>query len=63
MPTSVIDCIEPRYANLDPVRARLRAMPRIRLLELRAGHCPMVSHPVELATLLLAESRELPAPG
>jgi pimeloyl-ACP methyl ester carboxylesterase len=58
VPTSVIDCIEPRYANLDPVRARLRATRRIRLLELRAGHFPMVSHPAELASLLLAEIRQ-----
>jgi pimeloyl-ACP methyl ester carboxylesterase len=63
LPTSAIDCIEPRYANLDPIRERLRATPRIRRLELRAGHCPMVSHPAELATLLLAEIREPPAPG
>ncbi|MCL4779786.1 MAG: alpha/beta hydrolase [Gammaproteobacteria bacterium] len=58
LPTTVIDCIEPRYVNLDSIRERLRATPRIRLLELRAGHFPMVSHPAELASLLLAEIRQ-----
>jgi pimeloyl-ACP methyl ester carboxylesterase len=54
VPTTCIDCVAPRYANLDPIRHRIRQHRHISVVELATGHCPMVSAPAELARLLLA---------
>jgi pimeloyl-ACP methyl ester carboxylesterase len=54
LPRTYIDCVAPALDTLAAIRRRVRGEPGWRLVELAAGHDPMVSAPRELAQALLA---------
>ena len=54
LPKVYVDCTDPVYAGLDPVKARLRGRPGWPFIELKTGHDAMVSAPEETARLLLS---------
>jgi hypothetical protein len=54
LPRTYIDCVAPALDTLAAIRRRVREEPGWRLVELAAGHDPMVSAPKELAQALLA---------
>jgi pimeloyl-ACP methyl ester carboxylesterase len=49
-----IDCTEPAYPTIDAMRRRVRTLPGFTVLEMKTGHCPMVSAPQALLQHLLA---------
>jgi pimeloyl-ACP methyl ester carboxylesterase len=53
LPKVYIDCVDPVYAGLNPVKERLRGKPGWPFIELKTGHDAMVSAPKETAQLLL----------
>lgn len=53
LPKVYVDCTDPAYAGLNPVKERLRGKPGWPFLELKTGHDAMVSAPRETAQLLL----------
>lgn len=53
LPRSFIDCVEPPYPTIAAMRTRVRQTPGFRVVEMRTGHCPMVSAPHELVRHLL----------
>lgn len=53
LPKVYVDCTDPVYAGLTPVKDRLRGQPGWPFIELRTGHDAMVSAPEETARLLL----------
>jgi pimeloyl-ACP methyl ester carboxylesterase len=53
LPRTFIDCTQPAYPTIAAMRQRVRAMPGFEVVEMRTGHCPMVTEPAALATLLL----------
>lgn len=56
IPRLFVDCTQPAYPTIQPVRERVRRTPGFRVAELATGHCPMVSTPQALVQLLLAEA-------
>lgn len=54
VPRAFIDCTSPALATIAASRTRVRSEPGWQLIEMAAGHDPMVSHPRELAEHLLA---------
>jgi pimeloyl-ACP methyl ester carboxylesterase len=54
LPRTFIDCTAPAYPTIAAMRQRVRQMPGFRVLEMKTGHCPMVSAPQELVGHLLA---------
>jgi len=54
LPKVYVDCTDPIYAGLNPVKDRLRGQPGWPFIELKTGHDAMVSAPEETARLLLA---------
>ena len=53
VPKVYVDCTEPAYAGLAPVKERIRGRPEWPFIELKTGHDAMVSAPGETAQLLL----------
>jgi pimeloyl-ACP methyl ester carboxylesterase len=53
LPRTFIDCTNPPLPTIDAARKRVRREPGWQVLEMDCGHDPMVSHPQELAALLL----------
>ena len=53
LPRTFIDCTAPAYPTIDAMRQRVRQMPGFRVVEMKTGHCPMVSAPQELLRHLL----------
>jgi pimeloyl-ACP methyl ester carboxylesterase len=53
LPKLYVDCTDPAYAGLAPVKARYRGKPDWPFAELKTGHDAMVSAPEETAQLLL----------
>jgi pimeloyl-ACP methyl ester carboxylesterase len=53
LPKLYVDCTEPLYAGLNPVKLRYRGKPGWPFVELKTGHDAMVSAPDETAKLLL----------
>lgn len=53
LPKVYVDCTDPAYAGLDPVKRRYRGKPGWPFVELKTGHDAMVSAPEETAQLLL----------
>jgi pimeloyl-ACP methyl ester carboxylesterase len=53
LPKMYVDCTDPLYAGLNPVKARYRGKPGWPFRELKTGHDAMVSAPEETAMLLL----------
>jgi pimeloyl-ACP methyl ester carboxylesterase len=56
VPKVYIDCTDPVYAGLNPVKERYRGKPGWPFIELKTGHDAMVSAPEETARLLLKYS-------
>ncbi|MET0208782.1 MAG: alpha/beta hydrolase family protein [Burkholderiaceae bacterium] len=54
LPRCFIDCNRPAYPTIDAMRARVRAQPGWKVVEIATGHCPMVSAPEALVAQLLA---------
>lgn len=54
LPRTFIDCDDPPYPTIAAMRTRVRQMPDFRVVEMKTGHCPMVSAPLELVAQLLA---------
>ena len=53
LPKVYVDCVDPVYAGLNPVKERYRGKPGWPFVELRTGHDAMVSAPEETTKLLL----------
>ncbi|HSB23499.1 MAG TPA: alpha/beta hydrolase, partial [Burkholderiaceae bacterium] len=53
VPRTFIDCTDPAWPSIAPMRSRVRSEPGWRVRELATGHDAMVSAPVPLARLLL----------
>ncbi len=53
VPKVYVDCTDPAYAGLAPVKERYRGKPGWPFAQLRTGHDAMVSAPAETAQLLL----------
>lgn len=53
VPKLYVDCTDPAYAGLAPVKQRIRGNPAWRFVELKTGHDAMVSAPEETTKLLL----------
>ncbi|HVO07723.1 MAG TPA: alpha/beta fold hydrolase [Burkholderiaceae bacterium] len=53
VPRTFIDCTDPAWPSIAPMRARVRSEPGWRVRELATGHDAMVSAPVPLSGLLL----------
>jgi pimeloyl-ACP methyl ester carboxylesterase len=53
VPKVYVDCTDPVYAGLNPVKERYRGKPGWPFVELKTGHDAMVSAPEETAQLLL----------
>jgi pimeloyl-ACP methyl ester carboxylesterase len=53
LPKVYVDCTDPAYAGLAPVKSRYRGKPEWPFRELKTGHDAMVSAPEETAALLL----------
>ena len=53
VPKLYVDCTDPLYAGLNPVKERYRGKPGWPFVELKTGHDAMVSAPAETARLLL----------
>lgn len=58
VPRLFIDCTQPAYPTIQPVRERVRRTPGFRVAEMPTGHCPMVSEPAALTRLLLDEAAD-----
>jgi len=56
LPKVYVDCNDPVYAGLNPVKERYRGKPGWPFVELKTGHDAMVSAPEETAQLLLKYS-------
>ena len=54
VPRCFIDCTQPAYPTIAPMRQRVRQLPGFEVLEMVTGHCPMVSAPELLVGYLLA---------
>lgn len=64
VPRTFINCMQPRAANIDPIRPRVvdpqfwggawQGGGGIRVIELATGHDPMISEPADLAQVLLS---------
>jgi pimeloyl-ACP methyl ester carboxylesterase len=53
LPKVYVDCTDPAYAGLAPVKERYRGKPGWTWVEIKTGHDAMVSAPEETAKLLL----------
>jgi pimeloyl-ACP methyl ester carboxylesterase len=53
LPKVYVDCTDPVYTGLNPVKQRYRGKPGWPFVELKTGHDAMVSAPAETAELLL----------
>ena len=53
LPKLYVDCVDPVYTGLNPVKERYRGKPGWPFVELKTGHDAMVSAPEETAQLLL----------
>ena len=53
LPKLYVDCTDPAYAGLNPVKERYRGKPGWPFAELKTGHDAMVSAPAQTAQLLL----------
>ena len=53
LPRWFIDCTQPAYPTLAPMRRRVREQPGWVLREIQTGHFPMLSRPAELAAMLI----------
>jgi len=53
VPKVYVDCTDPAYAGLAPVKQRIRGNPAWPCVELKTGHDAMVTAPEETAKLLL----------
>jgi pimeloyl-ACP methyl ester carboxylesterase len=56
LPKLYVDCVDPAYSGLAPVKDRIRGKSEWPWVELQTGHDAMVSAPEDTATLLLGFS-------
>ena len=54
VPRAFIDCTQPAYPTIAPMRQRVRQLPGFEVIEMATGHCPMVSAAQALVGHLLA---------
>lgn len=54
LPRTYIDCVEPLYSDFNGLKARLKADPAWKYVEIRTGHNAMMSAPDALTDLLMA---------
>lgn len=59
LPRLFVDCSEPAYPTIDPIRLRVRQSPGWQVAEIATGHFPMVTEPEELVRHLLAFTEAL----
>ena len=57
VPRTFVDCTDPAWPSIAPMRRRVRAEPGWRVVEIATGHDAMVSAPRALADVLLACAR------
>jgi pimeloyl-ACP methyl ester carboxylesterase len=62
LPRTFIDCTQPAYPTIAAMRLRVREMPGFHVVEMKTGHCPMVTEPQALAALLLRAASAEPQP-
>lgn len=60
VPRTFIDCTSPAYPTISAMRERVRTMPGFAVIEMKTGHCPMVSEPMALVGHLLAIAATAP---
>lgn len=61
LPRLFVDCNEPAYPTIDPIRRRVRETPGWQVEEIATGHFPMVTEPALLAGHLLTFLDSLPS--
>ena len=54
LPRLFVDCFDPAYPTIAPIRQRVREAPGWEVAEIATGHFPMVTEPEELVRQLLA---------
>lgn len=54
LPRTFIDCNQPAYPTIAAMRQRVRTMPGFDVVEIKTGHCAMVTEPAALVQHLLA---------
>lgn len=54
LPLAYIDCIKPALAPINQFRMKARTNPRFKVFPLEAGHDGMLTHPAEVASILLS---------
>jgi pimeloyl-ACP methyl ester carboxylesterase len=54
LPRTFVDCHQPPFPNIDPMRRRVRAEPGWNVVEIATGHDAMISAPAQLADALFA---------
>jgi len=54
LPRLFVDCNEPAYPTIDPIRRRVRESPGWQVVEIATGHFPMITEPEELVRHLLS---------
>ena len=59
LPRTFIDCNQPAYPTIAAMRQRVRTLPGFDVVEIKTGHCAMVTEPAALVRLLLAAAARL----
>jgi pimeloyl-ACP methyl ester carboxylesterase len=54
VPRAFIDCTDPAYPTIAPMRQRARELPGFKVVEMKTGHYPQIQAPAEFAEKLLA---------
>ena len=57
LPRTFVDCNQPAFPNIDPMRRRVRSESGWNVVEIATGHDVMVSEPARLTEVLLACAR------
>lgn len=60
IPRLFVDCSQPAYPTINPIRQRVRELPGWQVAEIATGHFPMVGEPRALVAHLLSFTEGLP---
>lgn len=60
LPRLFVDCNEPAYPTINPIRKRVRETPGWQVSEIATGHFPMVTEPAQLVQHLLSFTDSIP---
>lgn len=60
LPRLFVDCHDPAYPTIDPIRRRVRESSDWQVVEIATGHFPMVTEPEELVRQLAAFTEGIP---